>query len=198
MCFVSLLILNSCQNSDDDAITSIEETVDLKLIEIIESGTEPDEKSNFIVLSNNGKALVWQRKLNKLLTSNSFNKEQLQMIEEAIELISPEIYDDESRGNLEKYKKLETWITRAKVTFSKDLAFESFFVINSRVVSPGPDFIEGDDEDCECNKRDDWCFGPGADCEGASCEADNDGCGFFNIRACNGLCGVAGDGENDN
>lgn len=55
-------------------------------------------------------------------------------------------------------------------------------------VYTGFERVYGDSDDCECNRNNDFCFGPESNCVNDGCDEEIDGCGWIWRQECNGVC----------
>lgn len=124
------------------------------------------------------------------MASRSLNKEQLKFIEEAISLLTPEVYSI-SKGTTE-WSQLDNILNSLKdqmlISFQKEQAFEIFASLGGEKGSP--DDTQNLAPNCSCSRQSDYCgwWRSGASCGGGSCRMQVGGCGTMLLYDCDGMC----------
>ncbi len=173
--FMFTILLFSCETSNDLIVTT-----NINLVKITEtkqlSGWE--QREYFINLTYEEKAYLWQERMDLLLSTQNLNKKQIELINHLKKSIVPDIYkDDDNTFEL----NIISIMDEIKENFSRDEIISYFTTLNGTPSKSGTD-------NCECNKADDWCPTGQQYCGPGECESHSQGCGFFWMRACNGVC----------
>src|SRR5690606_3531685 len=129
-------------------------------------------------------ATLWRNRLSDAM-SMDLTDEQKNVLLMAVENITPEIYTPEGVEKFEAFYK--DFKPKAMAAFANDTV--KLLTIVTKLDKPQE--ISKDAaaklKDCNCNVSDDWCA-INFDCKPRSCKASTRGCGWFWLKACNGLC----------
>lgn len=199
--FILFITMLSCNTSDDIEINDVNEsvitnesiafTVNQNIINDLINGNFDDEKVVYSTLNSKEKLFLWDEKLGTLVQDARFNQVQIKLLYEFKNLLSEEFFENEDINFTNQQLKFEELESKAKVLFEKELAFKLFYtpqnINNNFTKNLGTVTSIGNRPKCNCSKLDDWCFGPGSDCDSSDCISKN-GCGFFLMRRCDGEC----------
>lgn len=168
------------------------------MTKMLKSNTD-EQRISYRMLNEQEKYLTWKRKLENLSNNSNFNKNQKEVIHEAILLINPSVFNDENKDYF-KDITLKSWIEKAEKAFTRIELKYAFVNINdyptqeefNKILSRKSKQSIKDDSlsaisDCSCSTSDDWCIFD--DCStGWSCDGSDSGCGWYWLGACNGEC----------
>lgn len=124
--------------------------------------------------------------MGEILVNKNVNSLQTQAIKDLKKLIVPELFDENSNSSYNE--EIKGWILENENSFSKDEFIDYFVNLNTNVIVTN-NIIKpiGEDEDCDCNKSEDYCRW-NTDCSTITCESSSRGCGFLWNSTCNGIC----------
>lgn len=148
-----------------------------------------ERRTAFSRLSVQAKSSTMKIHLALQMANRSLNKGQLEFIEEAVSLFSPEIYDA-AKGTVE-WKQVNDTLNSLKdrmlISFQKEDAFEIFASLGGEAGSPGQ---TEQAPNCSCSGVSDYCgwWRSGATCGGGGCRSQVNGCGTGLWHDCDGMC----------
>lgn len=152
------------------------------------------QKQVFAKLNHKEKAAVWQDKFKQVLSQDWLSKSQTQHLNSALELITPELFLDNTKEADYFINHFEPkWRDEGIQVFTfgpfKQIAnslsdFQPEQHLNKANIIPiedGP----ADNFECECSSGSDWCWFQ--NCDG-TCHLGSDGCGTLWRYKCDGSC----------
>lgn len=144
--------------------------------------SKQNRKSSFNAASAIDKSDLWKVHLALYLAKHSeLNKEQKEVILEAIALATPELYGTSAKSSEQKAEvdePLQLLTKRAHEVFSKEEGAEVFDNLGGAESPSSLNLLEPEvttmRRDCGCSHASDWCFN---DCFGTGCNQSASGCG---------------------
>lgn len=189
---VLCISLFSCSNSDETQTDS-----QSKISQVLSEKDETSQRLMYGLLSKEEKFHIWDDKIKKIINSNTLSQEQLILMNDLQNQITPNLFDD-SKANDEReiFKNIyvKNFLEKASVIFSHEFIYENFFVISSRPVVLEIVPIEdngGSKPPCGCNIGSIWSCAMSHPCKSTNkCTTTMEGCGFATMFECNGNCFV--------
>jgi hypothetical protein len=209
---IFLLVMGffACDPQDEEII----QNADLQRGEILLSKFDnlidvAHQRNAFATLTQEEKSLVWQTKLNKILSDNQLTTKQASLIEEIKLLLVPDAYVQDKEKNAIIIYQIDEWIRKAEKEFSgveiynlvyrirslsqAELAAEIERYQQSDLVSNGR-VEKAYSNDCDCNLSSRYSCGRPTglwsieygQCTGVNCTWSSWGCGGFFAYECNG------------
>jgi hypothetical protein len=184
-----IVLVSSCLKQSD-------ENVDLQKINEVISfrGTKSQQVVSFSILTPSEKVYAWKAHLLEAKTKFSFSKNQLAIIDEALNLLTVDIYNAAIK---DKYKG-----QFAKLTYNgvKEFGAKQYLSIFESLHANDPITNSGLDVyslggSCDCRFDLGCVNGPGGDkesCKSGNCQTTDGGCGPFGWMDCKGNCTIGG------
>lgn len=174
-------VLISCNKENNQIVSSSEK------IEQIKSMTNVSERIvAFNMLSDNEKAIVWKSHLEDAINEYTLNENQLALIKESINTITPEIYNKKTK---DKYNGVLSVLSyKAQKEFSKIDYARIFHSLSKKTQSAT--YNEPGGGDCACASNAYCLLNNFTVCNKLGvCTPTETGCGFFGTSSCTGICG---------
>jgi len=158
-------------------------------------------RDSISALSPADQLLIWQQKLNYLLSITSSSTLQAQIETLLHELDSAYFINSEFESNNERLTFIQNWESETMDIVSPTdflVMFQLPYLINFNSYTldwpPGLPTI-GDMQDCECSAKSDYCdpfwVNTGTHCDLRKCMPPGGGCGTLYLYKCNGVCAVS-------
>ncbi|AGC46583.1 hypothetical protein MYSTI_05303 [Myxococcus stipitatus DSM 14675] len=130
-------------------------------------------------LSPQQRVALWREHLRRYIASHpQLNARQLAALDLAMATLTPELYTPVDTPEL----------LRAQAAMRDAFDPKEARLIVSTLGPPDASSAEESAAPiCQCNRSDAWCGD--FSCRAYSCRSTTSGCGWFNRKACNGLCG---------
>lgn len=169
-----LLTLFSCENENLESINS-----DAKVNQILELESQNEQKLAYSFLKPQEKVTIWKKHLDIMISSNDYNKKQINFIKNLRKSLTINFFSDKSKAKDVFSKKI---IAEGLKNFSKkELYFLTTTLSTNSRLQPPPIST------CGCSTSSDWCLS--GNCNGtAYCLRDSNNCGTFWEYTCNGDC----------
>lgn len=189
---IMLQIFTSC--TDDEKLQTESKQ---RISEVLDEENVESQRLMYSLLTKNEKFEIWESKLNKLISNDNFNTEQIKLIKELKSHFTINLFDSSIIKNDEKeiFKNIivPKFLEEAKDLFTYETIYNSFFTIGDGGEFSSLD-LTGQDPlgkpNCTCNKGSLFsCAGIVEDCQTSrNCRVTADGCGFATMFECNGKC----------
>jgi len=173
-------LLVGCVNEEDYSVNKSPSSTDSRINFVLDA-VGKEQQLSFSLLTNKEKSILWERKLTKQAESETYDDQQLLLINELIYGAKVHLGNQYA---LDSFR--DSWLKKAKILLSNEQIVSLAYSI-SPTSAPVP-------KDCNCNKGSFYSCGlldPHAYCpdEPTSCENwTPTGCGFLGMYACNGVC----------
>ena len=156
--------------------------------------TEETQRLIFQEMTPENKARIFKERIDYAINLET-NTIKINMLNAAKGMLTPSIYsqalDSVSVANIEQY--VESMIPVFGYDNTKNIV-TTLGVTGSNLMaggSPGGGNSPAPNPKCNCNQKEDYCFGPAlVKCRAIICDGKVDGCGIWWKAPCNGKCGL--------
>jgi hypothetical protein len=180
--FVFILLPGiSCQQAD--ALTS---RVNQSKIDNVKSLQGESQRLAYGMLNSSEKYFVWDQHLRDILNEVTLTQQQTALIHELKNLNSETLFRSTNANAQELTSNIiGSWLPKAEGHFSKDQ-----IQIIAYKIHPNPKVtFYSQIPPCGCHQDSAYSCGMFEYCKGGQlCNPADDGCGFFWLQSCNGMC----------
>jgi hypothetical protein len=180
--FLLTIVFLSCENSNLE-----EENFEQLQIDNVLKLSGISQRNAYVLLPSKLKYKIWS---DKLTTAKlSLNKNQIAVVNDLLEILEVETFQNDNLNNGEYSSKIESWFVKANKMFNKRefiLTFVSLDYTPEVYLSRKGNDNGVTEDSCSCSSSEDYCWF--SDCTGSDCNDTYSGCGLLWGKPCNGTC----------
>ncbi|WP_126973560.1 bacteriocin fulvocin C-related protein [Gynurincola endophyticus] len=206
-----LFALSACTTNKETFDNILHDSNFRKFESIAKMEHRNEKKIAFLMMSPEEKAFVWQANLKLAIENNQFDKNQIELIHEAINFINAHAFETE--GSLVNNKNFHIWKYKVTQSFTPIQLSEIFNNISNQpivILEKNINVKKNDNNtkeylavaikpDCSCSQSSDFCSRYNSQnpdlppiifsCQSAAgCNEHSSGCGWLWSQQCDGIC----------